>query len=68
MDRHYKVVTARSEEELSQKVTELLREGWTCNGGLVSYMELHRIYAQAMVKEDVPVASATTKKKSGEKP
>ena len=63
MNRHYKVVTARSEEELSQKVTELLRDGWTCNGGMVSYMELHRIYAQAMLKEE----PSPRKTKSGDK-
>ena len=57
----YRVVTARSEEELSKKVSALMKEGWKCLGGMVSYMELHRIYAQTMVKEEKQPASSRKK-------
>lgn len=67
----YRIVTAMNEQDLSSKVSQLVAEGWKCQGGMVCYKELHTIFAQALVLETPPEApsgkpKATAKKTSSD--
>lgn len=67
----YRIVTAMNEQDLSEKVSQLVAEGWKCQGGMVCYKELHTIFAQALVLETPPEdptkkLKATAKKSSSD--
>lgn len=48
----YKIIRASSDDEISEKVTTALIEGWQCQGGVSLFLtqERKRRYAQAMVR------------------
>ena len=50
MNKHYKVLTAASQEELSNKVNVLMDYGWSPEGGMTIDEGKTERYTQAMIR------------------
>lgn len=54
--KDYKIVAAESTHALAEKVTQALREGWTCTGGVHSVTQgsslsgQRTLYMQAVIR------------------
>ena len=50
MNKHYKVLTAASQEELSNKVNVLMDYGWSPEGGMTIDESKTERYTQTMIR------------------
>lgn len=50
----FQICVANSAQDLASAVTDLLNNGWRCQGGVHTYQDLYPRFCQSMVREEQP--------------